>query len=321
MSNNIKFYFTFYDIQFLKKNLSYIAVVLFNIMVSNSVCGQGLPSFLVGNWKIENKPTYEQWWQINNNLMYGQSYTFKDSIKVISEILEIRRAKHSIIYTATVLNQNEGLPISFVLNNTTDSIFSFENELHNFPKKIQYHTTKDSRIKVHVIGENDRGFSINLIKQEPEKKIPYWYKTHINDMVGTWVADNSNYKSETEKFDAFVIEWKYGIGQTNITAQMYALTGGEKSDNFWEFREYWDNESYTAKVIQYGNWGMIGEGVMIQMAENKFETIQSFSLPDGKKWVEKHKINLLPTQQTTISFDYMNTGRWEKKRTYLWHKE
>jgi hypothetical protein len=32
--------------------------------------------------------------------------------------------------------------------------------------------------------------------------------------IGTWVADNSAYKSEDDPHDAFGIDWSWGIGQT-----------------------------------------------------------------------------------------------------------
>ena len=79
------------------------------------------------------------------------------TIKVVGE---------KIIYAAKVLNQNNAQPIEFVLNKSFKYKFSFDNANHDFPNKIQYTKRNDSTLFVAVLGDNDKGFSYNMIKQK-----------------------------------------------------------------------------------------------------------------------------------------------------------
>lgn len=97
------------------------------------VLAQQLPDFLPGTWKVENKEIYEHWDKINDNNLKGFSYKMKDGKMVVTEYLEIKRNDKNVIYTATVLKQNQGIGIDFKLTQF-DSLYSFENPSHNFPK-------------------------------------------------------------------------------------------------------------------------------------------------------------------------------------------
>lgn len=59
----------------------------------------------------------------------------KPEQKKITETLKIERENNIWVYTATVLNQNDGKGIRFTLNEYIDSMYSFENSAHDFPKK------------------------------------------------------------------------------------------------------------------------------------------------------------------------------------------
>ena len=97
------------------------------------VLAQQLPDFLPGTWKVENKEIYEHWDKINDNNLKGFSYKMKDGKMVVTEYLEIKRNDKNVIYTATILKQNQGIGIDFKLTQF-DSLYSFENPSHNFPK-------------------------------------------------------------------------------------------------------------------------------------------------------------------------------------------
>lgn len=97
------------------------------------VLAQQLPDFLPETWKVENKEIYEHWDKINENNIKGFSYKMKDGKMVVTEYLEIKRNDKNVIYTATVLKQNQGIGIDFKLTQF-DSLYSFENPSHDFPK-------------------------------------------------------------------------------------------------------------------------------------------------------------------------------------------
>lgn len=145
---------------------------IFGLLICTLFCN-ALPNktikdlhFLNGTWKIENKQSYETWKINNDSSLEGNSYKIKDGNKRIDEYLAIKAAAGKIIYTARVLNQNNGQPVDFTMNASVTDKFSFENLEHDFPKKIQYTKLNDTTLFIAVLGENDKGFSYRMIKQK-----------------------------------------------------------------------------------------------------------------------------------------------------------
>jgi uncharacterized protein YciI len=155
---------------------------LFFVMISVPVFSQvSMPNFLEGTWKMENREVYEVWEAPDNGKMNGYSYRVREGEKVITEYLEIKLQDNDVIYTATVLNQNEGRGIDFVLNRPDTLTWSFENPDHDFPKVIQYQKRSDSEIYVQVSDGGERGFVYKMDKQLGE--------TTVKDTTGS----NPNY--------------------------------------------------------------------------------------------------------------------------------
>jgi hypothetical protein len=121
--------------------------------------------FLKGTWKMETKENYETWEVVNDQELKGSSFKIRNGQKITTENLTLKISGDKTIYTATVLNQNGGKPIDFVLNTTVKNKFSFENLTHDFPKKIQYTIIDDKTLLVEVLGDNDKGFSYKMVKQ------------------------------------------------------------------------------------------------------------------------------------------------------------
>lgn len=128
-----------------------------------------VPFFLKGTWKMENQEIYEHWDSINSSLLRGFSYQVVDGQIKISEYLEIAKNKKHITYTATVVGKNNGNGIVFILSNT-DSIYSFENSLHDFPKKIVYHPLSENKLRVILSDNKQQNFTYTLNKI-PEKQV------------------------------------------------------------------------------------------------------------------------------------------------------
>jgi hypothetical protein len=121
--------------------------------------------FIIGTWKMEGKEQYENWELSNNKELIGYSYKFKDSQKIITETLSIKILENTVIFEATVPDQNEGKTIPFTLNNEIKDYLSFENIDHDFPKKIQYKRINENAIEVTVLGDEGEGFSYMQLKQ------------------------------------------------------------------------------------------------------------------------------------------------------------
>lgn len=125
----------------------------------------GLPTFLEGTWKMENQEIYEHWEIGDDGTMKGHSYRLNNGEKVVTENLEIHLAGDNVIYTATVLIQNEGKGIDFTLTQTEDSLtYSFENPEHDFPKVSMYQKRSDTEIYVQVSDGGERGFAYVMRK-------------------------------------------------------------------------------------------------------------------------------------------------------------
>ncbi len=119
---------------------------------------------LAGEWKHEKKDQFEVW-ELDGNSLTGYAYIMKNGAKKITETLTLHNANGEWIYTPTVPTQNEGRGIPFILNTEVDSLLSFENLEHDFPKKVQYKVLDRDRLEVRVKGEGDAGFSFIQTRQ------------------------------------------------------------------------------------------------------------------------------------------------------------
>jgi hypothetical protein len=137
-----------------KLYLTFLLIPFLPVFVS----AQQFPAFLHGTWKLENKETYEHWDLLNENSLKGFSYKITNGKMVVTEYLEINKIGDEIIYTATVLNQNQGVGIDFKLNKK-EGIYLFENPNHDFPKFIQYEIISDNEMKIEV-GTVENNFSL-----------------------------------------------------------------------------------------------------------------------------------------------------------------
>ena len=141
-------------------------ITLLTLFSFTQKCNLNEFRLLEGTWKMENKENYETWKIKNENELEGSSYKMKADKKIVSEFLSIKKTEGKVIYTAQVVNQNDGKPIEFVLNKEVKNKISFENLTHDFPKKIQYTKLDETTLFVEVLGENDQGFSYKMMKQK-----------------------------------------------------------------------------------------------------------------------------------------------------------
>lgn len=132
-----------------------------------SCTGQSKPEidFLIGEWKRENKEQYEVWEKSDEGLK-GYAYKIKEGEKIILETLSIKVHRGQTTYEATVPDQNDGASVPFTLNPEIRDYLSFENIMHDFPKKISYKKIKENEIQVEVKGNPGEGFSFVQYRQE-----------------------------------------------------------------------------------------------------------------------------------------------------------
>lgn len=142
-------------------------VICFSLLFASfSLIAQNdFPYFLKGTWKVEGQELYERWDLLHEKSLKGISYKMENGLLSIKEYLEIMDADKGVTYRATVIGQNNGEAVDFVLRKK-GSEFSFENPDHDFPKKISYKLIAENELWVEVSGGEDKSFSFKMEKQE-----------------------------------------------------------------------------------------------------------------------------------------------------------
>jgi hypothetical protein len=144
------------------KLISFLALMsIFAVSVA-----QEFPTFLEGTWRVINGNSYEHWDRVDHHTLKGFMFKMESGLPKVTEYLEIKQEGEKIIYSATVLDQNNGESIPFTLNHS-DSVYSFENPEHDFPTIIRYTPLPDQKISVFV-GTMDDGFELELVSTEEE---------------------------------------------------------------------------------------------------------------------------------------------------------
>lgn len=122
--------------------------------------------FLVGTWKKEHKDQFEVWTLGTAQTLLGKGYKVHEDSVQIFEFLEIKVVDDTLCYMARVPSQNDNAEISFKLNDEIDSLLSFENLEHDFPKKIRYKLIQRDTLMIQVLGVKDDGFSFLMFRVE-----------------------------------------------------------------------------------------------------------------------------------------------------------
>jgi len=144
----------------MKLLISIIGIIISHVGFSQS----NFPEFLHGTWKMENKEIFERWDLLNENSLKGFSYSFENGQMRVLEYFDISRTKENVVYSATVLGQNNGKSIEFIQTGFGNAIV-FENPNHDSPKKIVYNKISDNELFVEVLGAEGEGFSYKTRKE------------------------------------------------------------------------------------------------------------------------------------------------------------
>jgi hypothetical protein len=233
----------------LKRSVTFLVLVF--ILPSVTLNAQPvLPTFLDGTWKIENSEIYEMWELISDRTMTGQSFRVREGEQVITEYLEIKQINEQIIYTATVLNQNDGAGIEFVLSQPDSQTWIFENPDHDFPKKILYQKRSSDVVYVEVSDGGDRGFAYTMHRVVDEKSNELL--SFFKDITGTWIASPED--------SSFISRLVYKMGEEQFliiagntissgTGELFAVYEGvylfNPVDNVTSFTTLSDSEIHT----------------------------------------------------------------------------
>lgn len=152
---------------------------------------------------------------------------------------------------------------------------------------------------------------------------PSWYLEDVAALTmhgGRWVADNAAFKSESEPFEAYVIEWTAGFDGVALTGRLFAMKEGKQTPTFWEFRQYWRPDEARAVVEQFGWGGTIGVGAYSKDGD-EIVMDQTFHAPGQPSRREGHRNKFQSTDvYITQSFEIVE-GEWLPRRKYVWKRD
>ncbi len=152
---------------------------------------------------------------------------------------------------------------------------------------------------------------------------PGWFRAHLEYMTagdGTWIADNSTYKSSNEPVDAYEVIFVWGAGKQSVQGSMRAVTGDKRSSVIWDFRAFWDPGTKKAMLQQWSSWGSYGAGETSSVSPTKLRSEQNFNAPDGSRSRSAHDWTLDSAfQHTTMSYAF-EEGAWKEGRSYIWKR-
>ncbi len=150
--------------------------------------------------------------------------------------------------------------------------------------------------------------------------IPQWFMEEMERQVGVWVASNEAYMQEGED-DSYAIEWKWGVGRKSLVGVLYGIRDSVRTQEYWQFFQYWDFEKAQPVFIQIASWGSHGVGNIERLEDSNFQLKQKFYHPDGTSTLGGHKTQLFDGYEISTSYDITDEGEWQKRRTYTWYKQ
>jgi len=147
---------------------------------------------------------------------------------------------------------------------------------------------------------------------------PAWFRRHLEGLArgtGRWTADNSAFKSEGEPWEAYGMEWTWGLARQTVKGRLYAIKDGKEVGSLFEYRVLWHPGDRKAMIFQYGSDGTYGWGVIEPDGENGTVVEQTFFGPDGGTTRVKHTDVLTGDSRVAQSFDWTD-GTWKPRRLY-----
>lgn len=111
-------------------------------------------NWLVGQWenKMPNGLLTETWKKENDSTFTGNSYFINAKDTVHFESIVLKQLKEELLYSATVIGQNNDEPVDFKLTSSNENSFVFENPTHDYPQKIVYKKVNENSLVATISG-------------------------------------------------------------------------------------------------------------------------------------------------------------------------
>ena len=137
----------------------YVLVVIVLIVTTAFILPGDVVDFkslyvLEGKWIMKTKrgTIGEEWVKVSKDHLQNRGFYVKGIDTTVTERVALKQMKDGIFYISTVENQNEKQPVSFKLISARNNIFVFENDAHDFPKRIVYEIARRDSIHAYIDG-------------------------------------------------------------------------------------------------------------------------------------------------------------------------
>ncbi len=155
-----------------------------------------------------------------------------------------------------------------------------------------------------------------------EASLPRWVSDEWEVWTrngGVWTTDNRDYKSEQQPYDAFGMEWTWGLGKKSIKGRLYVIKDGKDAGTLWEYRSAWHPVERTVLLYQFGSDGSLGLGTMDSTGPSQSRLAERFFDPSGSTARVGHDHWIKSNQEIDIqSYTISEDGEWKKLRFYVW---
>jgi len=120
--------------------------------------------WMLGTWKSKHndQTLIESWNKVSAKTMEGFGETLVKGKLKSSESLRVVAMSGQLYFVAKV-NHN-AMPVAFKLTECSSAHVVFENQTHDFPKRIEYTFKNNDKIQALVSDGQGEGFSINFVK-------------------------------------------------------------------------------------------------------------------------------------------------------------
>ena len=140
-------------------------IFLTMLIISTAVFSQSYSnldnlSWLSGTWKFEmgKSAAIEEWQEITASTFEGAGYSVKGETGDTTLVESLRLVNmHGDIFYMPYVKHNPA-PVAFKLVYATQDSFVFENQQHDFPKKIIYIKKDNTRFEAYVEGHEKGKF-------------------------------------------------------------------------------------------------------------------------------------------------------------------
>ena len=151
-----------------------LSLLLFSCYNNKSGPENGMSQFswLEGEWmdSTSDGKMVEIWNRIDDSTLVGNSIYMAGIDTIFYEEISLRMKNGKIFYIPSIQNQNNGEPVYFALTVTKKGEFTFENEQHDFPKKIVYTNPHKDSLVAFIEGPTANGYKKDFFKMRRVEK-------------------------------------------------------------------------------------------------------------------------------------------------------